>query len=62
MNEREFTELVKKMRYYQELFFSTRSTSSLRMARESEKRVDAEVEHREKLEESRRMPSLFPDE
>lgn len=62
MKEQEFTELVKKMRYYQELFFSTRSTSSLRMARECEKRVDAEVKHREKVVESRRMPSLFPDE
>lgn len=61
MNEKEFTEQVKKMRYYQELFFSTRSTSSLRMARECEKKIDAEIIRREKVEESRRMPSLFPE-
>lgn len=62
MKEQEFTELVKKMRYYQKEFFATRSPSVLRMAKESEKAVDAEIAHREKVAKNRRMPSLFPDE
>ena len=59
MNEQEFTQLVKDMREHQTQLFATRSTTELRLAKEAEKKVDAEIARRERIEQERLQSSLF---
>lgn len=59
MSDLEFMNLVEEMRTAQKEFFKDRSTGALSDSKRLEKEVDAEIARRKKLEEERKIPSLF---
>lgn len=49
MNARQFYDLVVRMRQSQKAYFRSRTSSDLRLSKELERQVDAEIERVEKL-------------
>lgn len=49
MNARQFYDLVVRMRQSQKAYFRSRTGSDLRLSKELERQVDAEIERVEKL-------------
>lgn len=49
MNARQFYDLVVRMRQKQKDYFRSRTSTDLRLSKELERQVDAEIEHAQKL-------------